>query len=344
MPLGADIMSAAFNLLATDMADDERVLLFLERIEEAAMAAADNKSESVDASSKRASETAVDEEVNLVELESPEEIQNTASATAEAVLQDINVLSFEELHLLQTQINAAQDGWRLFLSTSASQEAAGEAIYSALLEGAPSLQSLFTSPRAVQARIICIKDFLYDWDVGHLRRGEDPVVVIFEWWEPDASILLNHGSAALPSEYTAIKSADWTRSDRMQSATKGTARSEVPTTCQLPRANCHLHGRGATQLVQWYRSSGLTNLKDATGQHLLVFCDNLGILSAAVSGRSSVLDVNSLLTGLHLLLTSLRVTSWWEHIDTHANPADGGSRQGTSCKLAKRLWNPTGVG
>ena len=107
MPLGADILSAAFNLLATDMADDERVLLFLERIEEAAMAAAYNKSESVDASSKRASETAVDEEVNLVELESPEEIQYTASATAEAVLQDINVLSFEELHLLQTQINAA---------------------------------------------------------------------------------------------------------------------------------------------------------------------------------------------------------------------------------------------
>ena len=89
----------------------------------------------------------------------------------------------------------------------------------------------------------------------------------------------------------------------------------------------------------------LTNLKDATGQHLLVFCDNLGILSAAVSGRSSVLDVNSLLTGLHLLLTSLRVTSWWQHVDTHANPADPlcrpawGSRQGTSCKLAKRLGN-----
>ena len=57
-------------------------------------------------------------------------------------------------------------------------------------------------------------------------------------------------------------------------------------------------------------------------------------VSAAVSGRSSVLDVNSLLTGLHLLLTSLRVTSWWEHVDTHANPADGGSRQGE---------NPTGV-
>ena len=32
-------------------------------------------------------------------------------------------------------------------------------------------------------------------------------------------------------------------------------------------------------------------------------------LSAAVSGRSPVLDVNSLLTDLRLLLTSLRVTS-----------------------------------
>ena len=32
-------------------------------------------------------------------------------------------------------------------------------------------------------------------------------------------------------------------------------------------------------------------------------------LSAAVSGRSSVFNVNSLLTDLHLLLTSLRVTS-----------------------------------
>ena len=51
MLLGADIMSEAFNLLATDMADDGRVLLFLERIDEAAIAAADNNSESVDASS-----------------------------------------------------------------------------------------------------------------------------------------------------------------------------------------------------------------------------------------------------------------------------------------------------
>ena len=72
--------------------------------------------------------------------------------------------------------------------------------------------------------------------------------------------------------------------------------------------------------------------------------DNLGILSAAVSGRSSVLDVNSLLTGLHLLLTSLRVTSWWEQVDTHANPADGGQQTGHVMQTGETAWNPTGVG
>ena len=61
-------------------------------------------------------------------------------------------------------------------------------------------------------------------------------------------------------------------------------------------------------------------------------------LSTAMSGRTSVLDMNSLLTSLHLLLTGPRVTNWWRHVDTHANPARG--RQSTSCKLAKRLGIP----
>ena len=43
-------------------------------------------------------------------------------------------------------------------------------------------------------------------------------------------------------------------------------------------------------------------------QHAMMALDT-GILSAAVSGRSSVFYVNSLLTGLHLLLSSLRVIS-----------------------------------
>ena len=43
-------------------------------------------------------------------------------------------------------------------------------------------------------------------------------------------------------------------------------------------------------------------------QHAMMALDT-GILSAAVSGKSSVFDVNSLLIGLHLLLSSLRVTN-----------------------------------
>ena len=42
-------------------------------------------------------------------------------------------------------------------------------------------------------------------------------------------------------------------------------------------------------------------------QHAMLL--DTGILSAAVSGKSSVFDVNPLLTGLHLLLSNLRVSS-----------------------------------
>uniref|UniRef100_A0A7S1AZ59 Globin domain-containing protein n=1 Tax=Noctiluca scintillans TaxID=2966 RepID=A0A7S1AZ59_NOCSC len=155
-------MSAAFNHLTTDMADDERVLIFLEKIEEFATAHAEIAATAKDASSQRASEAAEDGGVVAVEESaSLEAIQNSIVAT-EALAQDINVVAFEELHLPEAQINAAQDGWRLFLSTSSSQESAGEAIYSALFEGAPSLQALFTTPRAVQAMrfLTCFSSFV----------------------------------------------------------------------------------------------------------------------------------------------------------------------------------------
>lgn len=64
---------------------------------------------------------------------------------------EINVNSFEELRLDPVMKDAAQDAWKMFLSQANSRQAAGEAIYAALFEGAPSLQSLFTTPRAVQA-------------------------------------------------------------------------------------------------------------------------------------------------------------------------------------------------
>jgi len=63
----------------------------------------------------------------------------------------INVNSFEELKLNEAWVNAAQEAWRTYINSAASREAAGEAIYAALFDSAPSLQSLFTTPRAIQA-------------------------------------------------------------------------------------------------------------------------------------------------------------------------------------------------
>merc|ERR1719377_365216 len=75
----------------------------------------------------------------------------TAGAAKDAAGTDIKVNSFEELRLDDAVVRAANDAWRLFISTASSREAAGEAIYAALFESAPSLQSLFVTPRAVQA-------------------------------------------------------------------------------------------------------------------------------------------------------------------------------------------------
>jgi hemoglobin-like flavoprotein len=64
---------------------------------------------------------------------------------------DVNVTRFDELVLEPQVIEEAKNIWKIFLSAAGSRDAAGEAIYSALFEGAPSLQTLFTTPRAVQA-------------------------------------------------------------------------------------------------------------------------------------------------------------------------------------------------
>jgi hemoglobin-like flavoprotein len=77
--------------------------------------------------------------------------QKAKSGDSDETGAEINVNTFEELRLPGSLVRAAQDAWRIFVSAAETQEAAGEAIYTALFEGAPSLQSLFTTPRAVQA-------------------------------------------------------------------------------------------------------------------------------------------------------------------------------------------------
>ncbi|CAK0822872.1 unnamed protein product [Prorocentrum cordatum] len=64
---------------------------------------------------------------------------------------EVNVEVFEELSLPASLVEEVQGAWAVFLRGAESREAAGEAIYSAIFDSAPSLQSLFKTPRAVMA-------------------------------------------------------------------------------------------------------------------------------------------------------------------------------------------------
>jgi len=103
-------------------------------------------------------EVEVDEEAEVDGGEEEEEVaegednggeaqDNSANSAGADVVTD----SFGELRLEDAVITGAQEAWRVFINSAASREAAGEAIYAALFDAAPSLQSLFTTPRAIQA-------------------------------------------------------------------------------------------------------------------------------------------------------------------------------------------------
>lgn len=99
-----------------------------------------------------------DEEQNEENLELVDDEEDVVGNAATEVSQndraggnEINIESFEELVLPDILIAATNDSWWSFINTAESREAAGEAIYAALFEGAPSLQGLFTTPRAIQA-------------------------------------------------------------------------------------------------------------------------------------------------------------------------------------------------
>mmetsp|Transcript_46290 Transcript_46290/g.108445 ORF Transcript_46290/g.108445 Transcript_46290/m.108445 type:complete len:1114 (-) Transcript_46290:184-3525(-) len=73
---------------------------------------------------------------------------------------------FEEMHLPPDVAAEAMQAWQAFIAMASSREAAGEAIYSAVFDAAPSLQSLFKTARSVMAlrfmnginAIICTAD------------------------------------------------------------------------------------------------------------------------------------------------------------------------------------------
>merc|ERR1719382_2127915 len=81
-----------------------------------------------------------------------EEEQNESSGQKGTYnARDVNDQVFDELVLGPGMAEEVLSVWNTFLRSAESREAAGEAIYAALFDSAPSLQSLFKTPRAVMA-------------------------------------------------------------------------------------------------------------------------------------------------------------------------------------------------
>jgi len=64
---------------------------------------------------------------------------------------EVNDKCFDDLILEPDVADEIRASWNIFLHTAESREAAGEAIYSAIFDAAPSLQNLFKTPRAVMS-------------------------------------------------------------------------------------------------------------------------------------------------------------------------------------------------
>ena len=62
------------------------------------------------------------------------------------------------------------------------------------------------------------------------------------------------------------------------------------------------------------------------GASVIFFIDNLGVLSGLTVGSSKAADLGTVLHGATLRAARLNTAVWWEHVDSAANPSDGGGR------------------
>ena len=74
--------------------------------------------------------------------------------------------------------------------------------------------------------------------------------------------------------------------------------------------------------------------------HLVLFIDNLGVLSGLIKGSSSIADFGAILSASHLRTAQLHSSAWFEHVRSKSNIADGGSRVGISCPDAAAYGVP----
>lgn len=176
LPLGEDPLVSATRTIVDELLVDDRVAVFFEHVRDAAVspetgseggdiddkasavgsvASSHSRAKFVEPPAQQSNSADIGEEPLLLEDDEQAETLGDGdlsmlAAAKEGLDSDINVQSLEELILPPVVISEAQSVWTDFLNSS-TREAAGEAIYGALFESAPSLQSLFKTPRAVMA-------------------------------------------------------------------------------------------------------------------------------------------------------------------------------------------------
>ena len=60
------------------------------------------------------------------------------------------------------------------------------------------------------------------------------------------------------------------------------------------------------------------------GTSALFFIDNISVLAGLTVGSSRAADLAAVLQAVTLVATKRDSLNWWEHVDSHANPSDGG--------------------
>ncbi|CAE8629488.1 unnamed protein product [Polarella glacialis] len=95
------------------------------------------------------------EQEEEAEVEGENEAGDAVDTQSEEIiigaLTEVQDKTFEELRLPEDTVAEVQGTWTTYLNSASSRDAAGEAIYGAIFDSAPSLQILFKTPRAVMA-------------------------------------------------------------------------------------------------------------------------------------------------------------------------------------------------
>ena len=84
------------------------------------------------------------------------------------------------------------------------------------------------------------------------------------------------------------------------------------------------HGEAFAPLFAIHHASALLR-----GRQVIWMIDNMGVLCCYYKGSSEVADISCITHAALLAMAALRIQSWYEHVESAANLANGGTRGDT---------------